>query len=156
MSSLFNKLSTHWLYFSRLEPFLLSALPIICVIVSLLVSRKSPTKTNYTLSPDAVRALELIFTPTSGGWSSDLASYFRRSKTQLAVQLDLSELLENIFVGNIELRDAGDLSDLFRGRLCVSDIPITLSVMPSLWFSAAKWLITEQLRSPVCYFTSYL
>lgn len=158
MNLLFNKLLTHWLYSPRLERFLLPALVIIifCIIISLLVFRKHPTKTNFTLSPEAARALELIFTPTSGGWSSNLASYFRRTNTQSAVQLDLHELLENIFVGNIELRDVGDLADLLRGSLCVSHIPITLSVTPSLWFAAARCIITQQLHlSSVCYFTSF-
>lgn len=145
----------------RLEWFLLP-LSIICIVVSLLASRKRSTKNGCILSPDASRALSVVFTPCSRGWPSHLASYFRRSRVRTAsncqsIKLDLSEVLENIFAGNIELRHAEDLSALLRGRLYVCDISITLSITRSLWFNAAKWILLQQVYTlPVCYFTSYL
>ena len=143
--------------FPRLEWILLS---IICIVGLLLASigKLSTKKTSCTLSPDAVRALSVIFTPSSGGWPSHLVTYFRRTRTRTSqsIQLDLSELLENIFSGKIELTDHGDLCNLLRGPLCIYNFSITLSVTRHWWFTVAKWIVLQQFHmSPVRYFTSY-
>ncbi len=98
-----------------------------------------------------MRALSLVFTPSSGGWPSQFASYFRSSQIKTSrsgsrwVQLDLSELLEHLSSGAIELRDTKFLADLFRGRLKAYDWDVRLRMGRSWWLLASKWMASQHL-----------
>lgn len=99
-------------------------------------------------------AISLVFTPSSGGWPSQLASYFRYSRIKIShsgqwVQLDLSELLDHLSSGAIEIRDTKLLADLFRGRLKVHDWDVRLRIGRSWWLLASKWMASQQLYAPL-------
>lgn len=102
----------------------------------------------------AMLALSLVFTPSSGGWPSQFASYFRCSRIQTShsgqwVQLDLGELLDHLSSGAIELRDVKLLAHLFRGQLKVYDWDVRLRIGHSWWLLASKWMASQQLYAPL-------
>ena len=98
---------------------------------------------NLTLP--AVQALAVVFTPTCGAWPSHLTSHFATARvlTSNRVQVNISDLWEQICCGNIEVRDSRDLSELVGGKMRSYGWRFKLSVDRSLWLQTARWITSH-------------
>jgi len=97
------------------------------------------------LSLPAVQALAIFFTPTCGAWPSHLASHFTTASvlTSNRVEVNTSDLWEQICCGNIEVRDSRDLSELVGGKMRSYGWRFKLSVDRSLWLQTARWITSH-------------
>ncbi|KAF8964006.1 hypothetical protein BDZ97DRAFT_1919245 [Flammula alnicola] len=99
----------------------------------------------------AIQALSSVFTPTSVAWPIPFTAHFERSNAMASrfqprcMELDLSELVDHICAGKLELRDSRDLSYLLRGRLRVYGWNLKLYVDGRWWIKTAKWIASQHL-----------
>ncbi|KAF8969788.1 hypothetical protein BDZ97DRAFT_1792643 [Flammula alnicola] len=112
-------------------------------------AQKPRQKTPIALG--AIQALSSVFTPTSVAWPIPFTAHFERSSAIASsfqppcMELDLSELIDHIYAGKLELRNSRDLSYLLRGRLRVYGWNLKLYVDRRWWTKTAKWIASQHL-----------
>ena len=108
--------------------------------------RHSKTRTVGFLNPRVLQTLSAFVTPTSCASISNnnhsLLKNTRIVKSYL-IELDLSELIDSICTGKVELRDSSDLRDLFCEKLRIYGWHFGLLVARNWSFRISRWMIAH-------------
>ena len=105
-------------------------------------------QTNRTVrsqNPRVLQTLSAFVTPTSCASISDQTSLLKKTKSLEfhLIELDLSNLIDFVCTGKVELRDSSDLHDLFRAKLRIYGWHFGLSVNRSWSFKISRWMIAH-------------
>ena len=97
-------------------------------------------------NPRVLHTLSAFVTPTSCASISDNNSSLLKNTKILKsylIELDLSDLIDAICSGKVELRDSNDLHDLFREKLCIYGWHLGLLVGRNWSFRISRWIIAH-------------
>ena len=103
-------------------------------------------RTACFLNPRVLHTLSAFVTPTSCASISDNSSSLVKNTKILEsylIELDLSDLIDAICSGKVELRDSNDLHDLFREKLRIYGWHLGLLVGRNWSFRILRWIIAQ-------------
>ena len=131
----------------RLEIFVVSAFALLLSFTCQFL--RSKTRTGYFSDPRVLQALSAFVTPTScASISKNHTSFLKKTKIfkSYLIELDLSDLIDSICMGMVELRDSSDLDDLFRERLRIYGWHFGLLVGRNWSFRISRWMIAHHVH----------
>ncbi|KJA27419.1 hypothetical protein HYPSUDRAFT_934307 [Hypholoma sublateritium FD-334 SS-4] len=118
---------------------------LVILLLSTLLKWTRNIKRRPTLDNETMQALCAVFTPTSVAWPLLCTKFYKKTNilndnAGRLLELDGCELFRHIYSGELEIRDARDLSLLFRRELRVYGWDICITLHRSWWLKTANWI----------------
>lgn len=117
------------------------------VLILLMLWYHGKTKIPRVAVTSPLEALLAFVTPTRSHWPSHYINVAQdaSSSDSKIISLSLSSLVNDVIAGNMELRNAKDLSDLFLDSLGKGTFRIRLHIEWSWWFRVGLRSFTQRL-----------